>query len=203
MTTQTPSTPGSPPGVEGLHTREHWLLFNPHRRIIGCHCGFVALADDEGWGDSVIEHIAEEAAKVAEGRVQAEYEGKFHGERGEPGEVPSGLSHVTYRVERDAEGKEVRIPAPVDESDIVSSELTWPVGMHGPAIDIDVPIRAVESSTPGHFHLYIDVPMTWARYEKLLQALVDAGLVESGYLKVSLFRGGTHLRLPWVRKPAA
>lgn len=189
----------------GPATREHWLKFaRENRAITGCHCGFSADPGDEGWGDSVIEHIAKEAAKVAEGRVQARYEGRFRGERGEPGDSPSAMPHITYRVERDADGNEERVSAPLVDSDVISSELTGFVpGTHAPCIDIDVPIRVVESSTPGHSHLYIDVAMTWVKYEALLQALVDAGLVEIGYLKVSRFRGGTHLRLPWVRKPAA
>lgn len=35
----------------------HWLLFNEAREVVGCHCGFVADESDEGWGDSVVEHL--------------------------------------------------------------------------------------------------------------------------------------------------
>lgn len=37
--------------------RMHWLLFNQKREVVGCHCGFAADEDDEGWGDSVVEHL--------------------------------------------------------------------------------------------------------------------------------------------------
>ena len=93
---------------------------------------------------------------------------------------------------------EVRKVAPVHEADVVSSRL--PNGRHAPAIDIDVPIRAVESSTPDHWHLYIEHEMSWRQYKRILRALVAAGVVEKGYYKASKARGGTHLRLPWVTK---
>lgn len=60
--------------------------------------------------------------------------------------------------------------------------------------------RWVESSTPGHGHLYIDAVLWWEEYEALLQAFAWAGLVEPGYVGASMRRQATHLRLPWVRK---
>lgn len=49
--------------------------------------------------------------------------------------------------------------------------------VHMPVIDIDHPCRLVESETPGHFHLFIDVEMTW----ELLGGLVAVGIVEPGH----------------------
>ena len=43
--------------------------------------------------------------------------------------------------------------------------------------------------------------MTWEQYVAILEALANAGVVEQGYYRASLLRKGTHLRLPWVRKP--
>lgn len=60
--------------------------------------------------------------------------------------------------------------------------------------------RWVESSTPGHGHLYMDVILWWDEYEALLEAFAWAGLVEPGYVGASKRREATHLRLPWVRK---
>lgn len=88
----------------------------------------------------------------------------------------------------------------LDEADAISSELAD--GRHAPAIDLDVPARLIPSTTEGHAHLYIDVPMSWRQYKRLLRALVAAGVVEPGYYKASRRRGATFLRLPWVRKPA-
>lgn len=67
-------------------------------------------------------------------------------------------------------------------------------------LDIDMSCRLIETSTPGHHHLYIDQPMTWRRYKRLLKALVKAGIIEKNYYKASLARKGTHLRPPWNEK---
>lgn len=75
--------------------------------------------------------------------------------------------------------------------------------MHRPVLDIDIPIKVVPSSTPGHSHLFIDIAMSWGDYEKLLWALAAAGIVEEGYVHASVRRGHTSVRLPHVRKPDA
>lgn len=67
-------------------------------------------------------------------------------------------------------------------------------GMHLPALDIDVPCRLVESSTKGHFHLFIDKPMTWEEYRILLDGLARAGIIEQGFAEASLDRGASFLR---------
>ena len=138
--------------------------------------------------------------KTEAGCVASDYVGKFDGERGEHGEIPGGLDRVTYRVEQ-VDGVERRTRATIAESDVVSSELFGDLDSHAPCIDLDVPAVLVPSSTPGHSHLYIDVPMTWEQYEAILTALADAGVMEQGYYRASKLRKGTHLRLPWVRKP--
>lgn len=73
---------------------------------------------------------------------------------------------------------------------------------HKVVIDIDLPVKVVASSTPGHFHLYIDKEMNWATYLTLLEAFVAAGIVERGYLAAARSRGHTAVRLPWVQKYA-
>lgn len=75
--------------------------------------------------------------------------------------------------------------------------------MHTVIVDIDHPVRVVESSTPGHYHLYIDVPIPWSQYEPLLAALANAGVMEEGYYRAAVRREATHLRLPWVAKEPA
>lgn len=143
--------------------------------------------------------------------MESTYLGTYAGERGEPQPFLDPLNRRTYKIETalldNSENvgalihTEVRRPAPLADSDVVSSEIGD--GMHAPAIDIDVPIRAVPSTSEDHWHLYIQKPMTWRAYKRLLRALVEAGIVEEGYYKASVARGGTHLRLPWVRKVAA
>lgn len=72
---------------------------------------------------------------------------------------------------------------------------------HQPVIDVDVPVYLVPSSTHGHSHLYFDVPpVEWPKYVKLLEALAECGIIEQGYLGVSLQKGYTAVRLPWVHR---
>lgn len=82
---------------------------------------------------------------------------------------------------------------------ICSDDPTRP-GVHWPVIDIDLPIRVIPSSTPGHNHLYIDVPMDFATFMALLEALAAAGLVEPGFVEGSRRRGHADLRLPHIKK---
>lgn len=72
--------------------------------------------------------------------------------------------------------------------------------MHYPVLDIDLPCELVPSSTPGHFHLYIDHPVPDGAYWDLIGAMVACGIVQPGYLGASRARGYTAARLPWVRK---
>ena len=76
-------------------------------------------------------------------------------------------------------------------------------GEHRPVLDIDFELHTVPSSTPGHFHLYLDKPMSWAKYEALIGALAEAGVIEKGYASVSALREYTSVRLPWVKKAEA
>lgn len=74
--------------------------------------------------------------------------------------------------------------------------------MHKVVLDIDMPAVLLESSTPGHHHLYIDHEMTWKNYKRLLNVMAEVGLLEPGYVGASETRKHTALRLPWVRKDA-
>ena len=71
---------------------------------------------------------------------------------------------------------------------------------HKLLVDIDYPVLALESSTPGHSHLYIDKELTWDQVQKVLDVLAEVGLVEEGYVAASKRRGVTHLRVPWLKK---
>lgn len=96
-----------------------------------------------------------------------------------------------------------RRDATPDTSLLASSRVSnpGPFGeVHKPVIDIDIPVRLIPSTTPGHSHLYIDHPISWDIYENLLIALTQAGVVEEGYLRAAMQRGETFVRLPWIRK---
>lgn len=93
---------------------------------------------------------------------------------------------------------------PVDDpnaANVVSSNYgTVHSTMHRPVLDIDFPAALVPSSTPGHFHLYLDKPLPWEQYKRVLQVLGDVGILEPGYVNVSVERRHTAVRVPWIRK---
>lgn len=72
--------------------------------------------------------------------------------------------------------------------------------VHKVVIDLDHDAKLVPSSTPGHHHLFIDKPMSWDNYVRLLCVLAEVGLVEPGYVSASIDRGHTSVRLPHVKR---
>ena len=76
------------------------------------------------------------------------------------------------------------------------------VPRHAIILDIDYPAHLIESSTTGHYHLYLDVPsgVKHDDYMELLALLGRIGVVEKGYAEVSIKRGHSDLRLPWIHK---
>lgn len=116
--------------------------------------------------------------------------------------------HITYRVPGLREDDsyigedEIRTPTSIDGSNCISSKIVGGEhhGKHTVMLDLDVPAVLIPSSTQGHSHLYIDVPLEWGQLEKLLHALADAGVIEGGYAEASIAREHTTLRLPWIRK---
>jgi hypothetical protein len=100
-----------------------------------------------------------------------------------------------------------RVEADMHDANVVSSAIVDPdvpefQRRHIVAVDVDHKVVSLSSGTEGHHHLYIDVPMTWEKYEALLVAMVDCGIVEPGYLEASRIRRATFLRVPWVPKDA-
>ena len=83
-------------------------------------------------------------------------------------------------------------------SNLIGSALTG--DLHAPVLDIDIPVRLLPSSTPGHSHLYIDYMITWEQYQKLLTALAEVGLLEPGYVSASIAQGQTYVRRPGITK---
>lgn len=66
--------------------------------------------------------------------------------------------------------------------------------------DMDFPMTIVPSSTPNHYHLYMDKLLTYDEYDSLLRGMTTAGIVEQGYYGVFTTRKFTALRLPWIHK---
>ena len=128
------------------------------------------------------------------------------------------LTNVLYTVhqwvshssgdEKVQESSDITETTNLDLADIVTSKQRKirysrnydPEYFHTPVLDIDVPAMLVPSSTPGNHHLYIDVPMTWSQYKRLLNVMCEVGILEPGYVNASKERGFTAVRLPWIRK---
>lgn len=115
-----------------------------------------------------------------------------------------GYERTLYKVEeRETDdgygptGHFVNVRVPTDEGDeavLVGSPVIGSVGLHLPCLDIDYDAQLVESSTPGHFHLFLNKPVPWRKYKRLLRALAACDLIEPGYARASIARRATFLR---------
>lgn len=90
---------------------------------------------------------------------------------------------------------------PEDEATLVSSKMFGvDDNYHMPVLDIDYKATLVESSTPGHYHLYLNHWVKWEDYKKLLKAMERCGLLQPGFVNNSIKRGASFARLPGVKK---
>lgn len=87
-----------------------------------------------------------------------------------------------------------------DLAPALSSKRKHASNAHLVMLDIDVPAALVPSSTPGNHHLYIDVKLSHEQYTKLVNVLEECGIIQPGIKMGFEARGGTTLRMPWVRK---
>lgn len=88
--------------------------------------------------------------------------------------------------------------ASVKDANLVTSEVS--PGRHIPVLDIDMASVVIESSTPGHGHLYIDKEMPWSTYVKLMEAMQEAGILQAGFVAGAKERGYSSVRLPHINK---
>jgi hypothetical protein len=120
----------------------------------------------------------------------------------------SGYSRRYFKADLTKETPDYRNPPreQVDEKDanligsIVKGDLGVGSALHMPVIDIDFPCELIPSSTPGHFHLYINREVYWGQYSRLLLALSDCKIIEEGYMRAAIHHGGTFVRKPGVFK---
>lgn len=73
-------------------------------------------------------------------------------------------------------------------------------GKQMPIIDMDFPHHYEASTSDGHSHLYVDIPMSRWRWFVLMCALRYTGVIELGFFVWSLRRGANFVRLPGVKK---
>lgn len=73
-------------------------------------------------------------------------------------------------------------------------------GRHLPIIDLDFEHVYLDSTSPGHAHLFINVPMSRWKWLVLMTALRYTGVIELGFYVWSLRRGGNFVRASHIRK---
>ena len=108
------------------------------------------------------------------------------------------IPHLDERQVTNDYSKVVRAHVPVEDANLVSSEID--IDRHAPAIDLDFPAYLLASSTPGHFHFYIETELTWDQYKALLWGFLKAGLIQKAWHDTAVNDHRSYLRLPHVRK---
>lgn len=75
-------------------------------------------------------------------------------------------------------------------------------GRHRPELEVIVgcDMALIPSSTPGHYHLILDVNLPWYTYTDLLRQARDIGLIEYGYVDAAIRKGYSSIRTPWTKK---
>jgi hypothetical protein len=65
---------------------------------------------------------------------------------------------------------------------------------------IPLQVQALLIDSTSNHHLYLERSLSMEDYRALLKALKRAGVIERGFCDLSIKRGGSFLRLPWVSK---
>lgn len=113
---------------------------------------------------------------------------------------------VTSKIVRTTDGygwvEEERWIRQPNGTHITSQHIGHP-DLHLPVIDDDLGLfKVFPSVTPGHQHVYIEKPIPWRQYKKLLKLLAKNGLADPEWVKLSLRRGKGFLRvIPPPPKP--
>jgi hypothetical protein len=91
-----------------------------------------------------------------------------------------------------------------DDANMVSS-VAWddPVTgqrLHYPCLDLDFDAVLLESSTPGHHHLYLKKLLSEEAYTEVVTVLAKHGILQEGIRRQITEKKETTLRLPHVKK---
>lgn len=114
------------------------------------------------------------------------------------------LFYYCEKLDEDGDSKNSNFDKEIIECDFDEANLIASIcsnGFHKPVLDFDFSCELIPSSTPGCFHLYINKYIDSDKYEKLLLALLDCGLLQKGFVNNSIKRGASFVRPPWIKKP--
>lgn len=84
------------------------------------------------------------------------------------------------------------------EANLISSRTDR--GTHLPVLDLDFSHVYLDSTSPGHGHLYLNVELPFWRWAILMWGLRVGGAIEHGFFVWSLRRLGNFVRVPELRK---
>ncbi len=91
-------------------------------------------------------------------------------------------------------------PVAQGRGNLISSKLLN--GKHSPILDLDFAAMLVESTNPGHYHLYLDgIELDDDQMDDLIESLVRVGILQEGILRRWNHDGAQFARPPWVKKP--
>ena len=97
-------------------------------------------------------------------------------------------------------GYGVSVPT-LDEANLVTSAIEGEEDAHYILLDLDdIGVELVESSTPGHHHLYIYHKVTLDQLTRLMTLLNEMGIIQDGIMRGLKERGRLCLRKPGVVK---
>jgi hypothetical protein len=86
------------------------------------------------------------------------------------------------------------------DANLIGSKTHLEEDGHLPCIDLDLPAHLEPSTKPDHYHLYLNKVVKWDKYVNLLKAMYEAGLINEGFMEMSIRRGQTYVRRPGVFK---
>ena len=117
--------------------------------------------------------------------------------------IPKNIPTATFKEDRPYGGIKKKNVTEADKEQGIEPNLFGSKvnnNIHLPMFDIDYSAELIPSSTKGHFHLYLNRPITWYRYKKVLRAMWKAGLIEKGVYLGALHYKEVYLRKPGVKK---
>jgi len=134
--------------------------------------------------------------------------GWLHGDKNFWGKLPSFmLGHMTVRTTLRGESDEMEAEPwthqPIEKANLITSKVErYPYGIeyHRPVLDIDFEAELIPSSTPGHYHLYLNKQISKTSYMQLLRDLARADIIQQGFADSAIERGASSARLPWIKK---
>jgi len=110
-----------------------------------------------------------------------------------PAKIPEAKRTTWYQQSLTAYGVSGGQTQQAPENSNLISSLT-DKGTHMPALDIDFPCRLEPSSTPGHFHLYLEKEMDEVDYLDLLNDLEKYEILEPAFVDCAIKEKKTFLR---------